>query len=476
MVGLHFITLESININQIQFLIMRQFIKIQTFMLIVLSTVAMTLGAQSHLEVEGNATIDSTLGIGTPASLYPLAIKAAANSTSIQFRTADDTTSYHINTYGDRLEFRQTGQTFRPLTIKDGEKIGIGTVDPQATLDVDGEVRVNKKLWIRAASGETPILRFDRFSTGYDAELRTDASYMTLFGGANGTGTTLKGRVKLALGDMEASLTTDGLLQLGLSDEENIVIDANEIIARDSGALSGLSFQDGMITMASSGSVGIGGNGIIDSVRNAMTVLKGGNVGINTAHPDQLLTISKGNDPILRFDRSDPNNFDFEMYMNSADLTFRGGKNNTGLPVFVLNDLVTFHANGDVTITGALTENSDARLKKNIIPLSSSLPSLMAISGYTYDWKDESRSKAKQIGLLAQEVQTYYPELVRTDDKGTLSVNYSGMVPILVEGMKEQQSIIDNQKSAIEQLQSDNMQLESRLRKIEELLSVREEK
>ena len=54
--------------------------------------------------------------------------------------------------------------------------------------------------------------------------------------------------------------------------------------------------------------------------------------------------------------------------------------------------------------------------------------------------------------MLAQELQKVYPQLVKQDEKGTLSVNYMGLVPALIEGMKEQQKQIEELKAAIEML------------------------
>ena len=46
-----------------------------------------------------------------------------------------------------------------------------------------------------------------------------------------------------------------------------------------------------------------------------------------------------------------------------------------------------------------------------------------------------------KIGLLAQEVQEAFPELVKRagEAEGTLSINYQGMVPVLINAIKEQQ-------------------------------------
>jgi flagellar biosynthesis chaperone FliJ len=76
----------------------------------------------------------------------------------------------------------------------------------------------------------------------------------------------------------------------------------------------------------------------------------------------------------------------------------------------------------------------------------------VALKGYNYNWIDQNKSQDKQIGLLAQEVKQVLPDLVREDKNGTLSVNYQGMVPVLVEAIKEQQKQIDEQNKKIDTL------------------------
>jgi len=109
-------------------------------------------------------------------------------------------------------------------------------------------------------------------------------------------------------------------------------------------------------------------------------------------------------------------------------------------------------SNGYVWIQGYLTQASDARLKKNIVPLSNSLASIQQLNGYTYKWKDEKRDSTMQIGLLAQEVQKVYPQLVKESGHGDLSVNYIGLIPVLLEGLKEQQKQIEDLKQEIKKM------------------------
>jgi hypothetical protein len=104
---------------------------------------------------------------------------------------------------------------------------------------------------------------------------------------------------------------------------------------------------------------------------------------------------------------------------------------------------------GSATLSGDLTINSDARLKSNIISLGSTLAKLMMIDGKSYTIKtNQAESK---IGLLAQEVQKVFPELVKTtkDKDNTLSVNYQGLIPVLINAIKEQQKQIIELKKLI---------------------------
>ena len=97
---------------------------------------------------------------------------------------------------------------------------------------------------------------------------------------------------------------------------------------------------------------------------------------------------------------------------------------------------------GSATLSGDLTINSDARLKSNIVSLGSTLAKLMQIDGKSYTLK--SNEKENKIGLLAQEILEVFPELVKSgmDKKETLSVNYQGLIPVLINAIKEQQNQI----------------------------------
>jgi cytoskeletal protein CcmA (bactofilin family) len=79
---------------------------------------------------------------------------------------------------------------------------------------------------------------------------------------------------------------------------------------------------------------------------------------------------------------------------------------------------------------------SDLRLKKNIVPLDHTMEKLDLIRGVYHDWIDE-RQVDRQIGVIAQEIQAVYPELVQEGADGFLSVNYPKLTAVLLQSVKE---------------------------------------
>ena len=106
------------------------------------------------------------------------------------------------------------------------------------------------------------------------------------------------------------------------------------------------------------------------------------------------------------------------------------------------SNALTLLKNGNMTIAGTLTQNSDARLKTNIQPMEPVLPKLEKMQAYTYNWKQPELHGEGQIGLLAQEVERAFPTLVKEDAQGNKSVAYTNLVAVLLQAIKEQQATI----------------------------------
>jgi len=108
-----------------------------------------------------------------------------------------------------------------------------------------------------------------------------------------------------------------------------------------------------------------------------------------------------------------------------------------------------FDFSAQVRVNGSVVQTSDARLKRNILPLTSALSKILALNGYQYYWKNPKQGQRKQIGFVAQDVEQVIPELVHQDMEGTKSVDYISVIPVLVEAIKQQQDQIEELKQEV---------------------------
>jgi hypothetical protein len=131
-------------------------------------------------------------------------------------------------------------------------------------------------------------------------------------------------------------------------------------------------------------------------------------------------------------DSNDPNDiyieglgrFDAKTEFNKTP-NFNLGINVTSGPSIIV---------GDLSVTGNITSSSDKKLKNNITRLEYCLEKIKNVNGYRYNRLDLSGEE--QIGLIAQEVETNFPELVfeKNDIK---SINYLSFIAVLLECIKE---------------------------------------
>jgi hypothetical protein len=130
-------------------------------------------------------------------------------------------------------------------------------------------------------------------------------------------------------------------------------------------------------------------------------------------------------------------------------------------------------------ITTAAASPSDSRLKKDIAPLKSSLEKIMRLQGVSYEWRTEENpgkgfAKGREIGLIAQDVEVVFPELVYADQEGYKALAYDKMVPVLIEAIKEQQSLIREQEKQNAEKDERIRRLEKTLESMEKLMTIRE--
>ena len=126
----------------------------------------------------------------------------------------------------------------------------------------------------------------------------------------------------------------------------------------------------------------------------------------------------------------------------------------------------------DITASGiyynVLVQRSDKRLKNNINNFGNDvIRSYLKLRPVTYYWnQDKPRDKKLQYGLVAQEVEKLFPELVSTatDSMQTKSINYQALHAISLK-------VIQTQHQEIQALKKKQTDLEKRLLKLESKLN-----
>lgn len=110
---------------------------------------------------------------------------------------------------------------------------------------------------------------------------------------------------------------------------------------------------------------------------------------------------------------------------------------------------------GAVYVNGAVVHASDRRLKTNIEDLNYGLTEILKLQPKAYHWKNRPQNK-KSLGLIAQDVQLVINEIVTEQDSEsqTLAVNYTELIPVLINATQEQQKLIEQQQQEIEALKS----------------------
>lgn len=116
---------------------------------------------------------------------------------------------------------------------------------------------------------------------------------------------------------------------------------------------------------------------------------------------------------------------------------------------FLINDGAT--PSGYITANGAnaatFTSSSDARLKQNIVDLPNQLSNILALRPVEFDYIDGS---GRQIGFIAQEMQTVYADSVSEGTDGMLQIGgWSKTEARLVKAIQEQQAIIEQLKAKV---------------------------
>ncbi|MGG7661589.1 tail fiber domain-containing protein [Dyadobacter sp. BHUBP1] len=179
------------------------------------------------------------------------------------------------------------------------------------------------------------------------------------------------------------------------------------------------------------------GHGTSANRSNAITVLRNGYIGIGDNATNPSFTMDFGGRPRIRNSGGSMTaGLHLDDSQGNAD-NFVGMLSDTQIG-FYLNNAWRFWVDDvHAYVNGFTVNTSDRRLKKDLVPLETSISKLKTLQGYFYKWLDPKRDQSIQTGLMAQDVEIQFPELVATEKDGYKAVNYTGFIPHLIEAVKE---------------------------------------
>ncbi len=203
------------------------------------------------------------------------------------------------------------------------------------------------------------------------------------------------------------------------------------------------------------------GNGLIggnNGRSNAITILRNGNIGIGTVQPEASLHLNNvtGNRRLVLWQTVPGSDLEyFGLGINDFAMRYNVASGSSHIFYSANTQVFSINQFGNATLRGALTQNSDMRLKKGFSRIESSLDKLAHVHGYRYHWKEASRGNDRQIGLLAQEIKAGFPELVSEGNDGYMSVNYSGFTAVLLEAIHELKKELEGLKKEMTRIKKE---------------------
>ena len=160
-----------------------------------------------------------------------------------------------------------------------------------------------------------------------------------------------------------------------------------------------------------------------------------------------------GSTPHLMFDGNSNGGIYYETGGRWA-MYYSYGNSSWGINTSTTSSGVAIYASGSIYSTGNITAYSDGRKKDNVFGIKNALDGVLKLRGVTYTWNNKKESDIgygkTEIGVIAQEVEKVFPEVVKyMEDVDEYSVAYGNITAILIEAIKEQQTIINQQNDKL---------------------------
>ena len=385
-------------------------------------------------------TTGGNVGVGTTSPAYKLDINGTVNATAFRgngsLLTNLPSSSSQWTTSGSNIYYNSGN-------------VGIGTTSPSTALHIVSSATATS-LKLRNTGGTISDwqIQSDGGVSGQGASLvlysATASAYRMIINGSGnvGIGTTAPGsRLNVWQTTNGALAMFDGGSGKGLTLQTNPT--SVDIVSY--GGSSAQNYSDLFLRAGASGIIVKAGTG---------------KVGIGTTTPIFPLDVIHATDGI-RIQTASNSNSDIPFLVRSnggaTECLFVGGNGNVGIGTSSPSQKLS--VSGNICYTGSIGACSDVRYKKNITPLTGSLDNVSKLNGVSYFWKadefpDKKFTGTKQIGVIAQEIEKIYPELVLTDAKGYKSVDYAKLTPILVEAIKELKSKNETLVSRLDNLEA----------------------
>lgn len=366
-------------------------------------------------------------------------------------------------------DWTQSGNFLFPNTLT--WNVGVGTNTPSQALEVEvSQAGFNLPLFIQNRNNTTGNV----VGIGFTNENNFNFAKAAIIHerGASGLGVgDLKFLVRSSadnagvdINDTRMSITSGGTVGINsLSGTGSRVVVADAAGNLTATALA--SSYDGDIQSVTAGD-GLTGGGTSGAVTVTASASNGLNVdagadAIQLGGPlSEATTITAGNFDMI-YNMSGTG--DFRVQDNGTDVLFIKDDGNVGIGQ--TNPTYKLHVTGKVKSNG-INETSDARLKTNVKAIEGALDKVLRMEGVTYDWKTKEFpqmqfSEGRQYGLIAQQVESVIPELVQTDGEGWKSIEYSHLVPVLIEALKEMKGLVGTQQAQIDVLKAELQTLRS---------------
>jgi hypothetical protein len=186
--------------------------------------------------------------------------------------------------------------------------------------------------------------------------------------------------------------------------------------------------------------------------------IENGTTGGNTA--DQIIFGYVGSS-LTQYTHKIQTGHDAQAALNRMDFQIADSASTRKTPLQLRHDRVIISGStyvaGDLSITGSITATgditayftSDNRHKNNIQLIPNALQKIEQLNGVTWEWNDDVNEVTKstpKTGLIAQEVQLVLPEVVKEREDGFLALDYSKMMGLMVEAIKDLKKEIEELK------------------------------